>query len=328
MYGVPVKSLLDAGVHFGHRASRWNPKMERYIFGKRNLIHIIDLKHTLRGLMRACGFLENLASRGNTVLFVGTKRQAQNIVIAEASKVEMPFVAERWLGGTLTNFETIRSRLQRLEELETMETDGSLVGLSKKEIAAFLREKRKIFRNLHGIRKMGDIPGALVVVDPRKEKTAVREAQKMGIPTIAILDTDCDPDGVDIPIPANDDAVRSIQLLLGRLAEAITNGKKSHAQFIADEETRRADADRRRDEDRQTKLADQRKKASEQAELEKILAKAREERTRRRSSDARDGADAEGGEAPKADAPATPAAEAPAASEAPKEAPKAESSEG
>ncbi|MCB9833326.1 MAG: 30S ribosomal protein S2 [Planctomycetes bacterium] len=281
MYGVPVKTLLEAGVHFGHRASRWNPKMAPFIFGKRNLIHILDLKETLRGLIKACSFLQGMASEGHKILFVGTKRQAQNLVETEARKLEMPYVAERWLGGTLTNFTTIKSRVRRLEQLESMEQEGNFEGMSKSHMSRLMREKRKIFRNLDGIRKLDGLPGALVVVDPRKEKTAVNEAKKMGIPVVAILDTDCDPTLVDIPIPGNDDALRSIQVLLSKLSEAISNGRQAHAQFVAEEEKRRADENRKRDEQKKAKLETQKKKAAEQAELDKILKKAREERERR-----------------------------------------------
>lgn len=285
MYAVPVKTLLEAGTHFGHRASRWNPKMGPYIFGKRNLIHIIDLKQTLRGLLKACLFLQELSATGQQILFVGTKRQAQSVVIAEASKLGMPFVAERWLGGTLTNFEVVRSRLRRLEELEAQEAEGTSSGLSKKEVATIVREKRKIYRNLHGLRKMTNLPGAMIIVDPKKEKTAVREAQKMGIPTVALLDTDCDPTVIDIPVPGNDDALRSIQVLLGKIAEAIQNGQQAHQQFLAEEQKRRAEEEQRADQSRRAKAEEHKKKQAEQAELEKILKKAREERARRKSEE-------------------------------------------
>ncbi|MEZ6196483.1 MAG: 30S ribosomal protein S2 [Planctomycetota bacterium] len=281
MYEVPIKSLLEAGVHFGHRASRWNPKMGPYIFGKRNLIHIIDLQETLRGLFKACFFLQGVASEGKQILFVGTKRQAQDLVSEAAGKLGMPFVAERWLGGTLTNFETIRSRLRRLEELERMESDGTAEAMSKKELSRFSREKRKIFRNLHGIRDMNGLPGAMVIVDARKEKTAVAEARKMGIPTVAILDTDCDPTTVDIPIPGNDDALRSINVLLGQLVTAIEHGRSALQQNRQIEEKQRNKDDESRERERQQKVEDQRRRASEQQELEKILRKAREERAQR-----------------------------------------------
>ena len=285
MYAVPVKTLLEAGTHFGHRASRWNPKMAPYIFGKRNLIHIIDLKQTLRGLLKACLFLQQLAAQGESILFVGTKRQAQSVIGAEGDRLGMPFITERWLGGTLTNFDVIRTRLRRLEELEAMETDGTFDRMSKKEIAMIQREKRKIHRNLHGLRKMSGLPGAMVVVDPRREKTAVREAKKVGVPIIAVLDTDCDPEMIDIPIPGNDDALRSIQVLVGKIGEAIRNGQQAYQQFLAEEEKRRQDEESRADQARKQKLEDQKKRQSEQAELEKILKKAREERAKRQGEE-------------------------------------------
>jgi small subunit ribosomal protein S2 len=222
---VQVKELIEAGVHFGHRASRWNPKMRPYIYGKRNLIHIIDLRETLRGLLRAYKFLVQVASQGKLILFVGTKRQAKEIVERESKKTGMPYVCERWLGGSLTNFRTIRSRLQRLEELESLETTGMINTFSKKMISSLGRERKKIARNLEGMRTMDRIPEAMIVIDPHKEHIAVREAKKMGVTTIALIDTDSDPDTVDLPIPGNDDSIRSIELILSRLAAAIQEGR-------------------------------------------------------------------------------------------------------
>lgn len=222
---VQVKELIEAGVHFGHRASRWNPKMRPYIYGKRNLIHIIDLRETMRGLLRAAKYLAQIASQGKLILFVGTKRQAKELIEREAQRVGMPFVSERWLGGTLTNFRTIRSRLQRLQELEDLEASGQIHTFSKKMISSLTRERKKIHRNLAGIREMNRIPEALIVVDPRREHIAVREAKKMGVVTVALIDTDSDPDTVDLPIPGNDDSIRSIELVLTRLSQAIAEGK-------------------------------------------------------------------------------------------------------
>ena len=222
---VQVKELIEAGVHFGHRASRWNPKMRPYIYGKRNLIHIIDLRETLRGLLRATKYLTQIASQGKLILFVGTKRQAKETIEREAQRCGMPYVSERWLGGTLTNFRTIRSRLQRLQELEDLETSGAIHSYSKKMISALTRERRKIHRNLQGIREMTRIPEALIVVDPKREHIAVQEAKKMGVVTIALIDTDSDPDMVDLPIPGNDDSIRSIELIVSRLAQAILEGR-------------------------------------------------------------------------------------------------------
>jgi small subunit ribosomal protein S2 len=222
---IVVKDLIDAGVHFGHRASRWNPKMKPYIYGKRNLIHIIDLKETVRGLLRAGKFFNRVASTNGLILFVGTKRQAAETIVEEAGRCGMPFVTERWLGGTLTNFRTIRSRLERLEELESILEGEQAASYSKKMIATLTRERRKIDRNLSGIRHMNRLPEALLVVDPHREHIAVAEARKLGIKIVALLDTDCDPDLVDLPIPGNDDSMRSIELILKRLADAIGEGR-------------------------------------------------------------------------------------------------------
>jgi small subunit ribosomal protein S2 len=220
-----VKDFIDAGVHFGHRASRWNPKMKPYIYGKRNLIHIIDLKETVRGLLRAIKFFNRVAASGGLILFVGTKRQAADTIIQQCNRSGMPYVTERWLGGTLTNFRTIRSRLQRLEELETTLDGEQALSYSKKMISTLNRERRKIERNLSGIRHMNRLPEALLVIDPRREHIAVAEARKLGIKVVALLDTDCDPDLIDLPIPGNDDSMRSIELVVIRLADAILEGK-------------------------------------------------------------------------------------------------------
>jgi small subunit ribosomal protein S2 len=253
---VDVKQLLDAGVHYGHRASRWNPKMRPYIYGKRNLIHIIDLRETVRGLLRSYRYLSQVVSRGQLVLFVGTKRQAKEIVEREACRCGMPYVSERWLGGTLTNFRTIRARLNRLKELESMwlpagdnparyDMQQYIAGLmtdagkmdytkapetapirnySKKMVATLSRELLKIRRNLLGIRDMNRLPDALVIVGPNREHIAIQEAKRMGVTTVALIDTDSDPDPVDLPIPGNDDSIRSIEVILGKLSDAILEG--------------------------------------------------------------------------------------------------------
>lgn len=220
-----VKELVEAGVHYGHRASRWNPKMRPYIYARKNLIHIIDVRETVRGLLRAKKYLAQISSQGSLVLFVGTKRQAADAVGAEAQRCGMPFVNDRWLGGTLTNFRTIRSRLGRLEELEDIMNTDKINSYSKKMQSALTREHRKMFRNLNGIRTMNRLPECLVIVDPKKEKNAVSEAQKLSIPTVALIDTDCDPDRVDLPIPGNDDSMRSIELIMKMLSDAIVAGK-------------------------------------------------------------------------------------------------------
>ncbi|MEK7484503.1 MAG: 30S ribosomal protein S2 [Planctomycetota bacterium] len=233
---IQVKDLLEAGVHFGHRVSRWNPKMKPYIYGKRNLIHIINLKETIRGLVRAYNFLLKLTSQGGEVLLVGTKRQAKIVVLDEAKRSGMPYVTERWLGGTLTNFSTIRERLKRLQDLQSLEDSGAIEGYSKKMQSSLAREKKKISRNLSGILSMGKIPDALIIIDQRREKNALLEAEKLGIPVICILDTDGDPDLVDICIPGNDDAMRSIQVLLMKLTDAIVAGRKVYAESGAAQE--------------------------------------------------------------------------------------------
>jgi small subunit ribosomal protein S2 len=219
-----VKELIDAGVHFGHRSSRWNPKMKPYIYGKRNQLHIIDVKQTLRGLLVAKKFITQVVAGGKDVLFVGTKRQARKSIQKHADRVEMHWVNDRWLGGTLTNFREIRRRLGRLFELEQLEADGLLDQYSKKEGSRLRREMRKIQRNLGGLRKMEKFPGVLVVVDQVHEMIAIREAKKAGIPVICLLDTDGDPEVVDIPIPGNDDAMRSIEVIVRELADAVQAG--------------------------------------------------------------------------------------------------------
>ena len=219
-----VRQLVNSGIHFGHRASRWNPKMKPYIFGKRNTIHIIDIRETVKGLLRAKRYIIKVVSSGEDVIFVGTKRQARLQIKAHATRVGMPWVTDRWLGGTLTNFRTIRSRLARLEELEVAEADGTALQYSKKMIAKRTRERRKILRNLQGIREMNRLPGAVIVVDVHRERNAVLEARKLGIPTICLIDTDSDPDFADIPIPGNDDAIRAIDTILQHLADAVEEG--------------------------------------------------------------------------------------------------------
>ena len=236
---VDVKEIIQAGVHFGHRVSRWHPKMEPFIFGKRNLIHIIDVRETLKGVVRACNFLAQISAQGSQVVFVGTKRQAKSIVQREAERSENHYVAERWLGGSLTNLHTIRKRLKRLVELEALEETGEIEQHSKKQVSRLRRERRKIFTNLNGLRKMEKIPAALIAVDIRREHIAIREARKCGIPVIALVDTDCDPGLVDIVIPGNDDAFRSIEIILGALADALLAGKEKYAMVQAEEEKKK-----------------------------------------------------------------------------------------
>lgn len=219
-----VQELIEAGVHFGHRSSRWNPKMAPYIYGRKNLIHILDVRETIRGLLRAKKFLRQVSSAGGQILFVGTKRQAAEPIERESIRCRMPFVSERWLGGTLTNFRTIRSRLGRLEELERIRSGSEIETYSKKMQSALNREFRKMYRNLNGLRTLSRLPEVLVIVDPNKEKNAVREAQALGIATVALIDSDCDPDLVDLPIPGNDDGIRSIEIIVRHLADAVAEG--------------------------------------------------------------------------------------------------------
>jgi len=220
-----MKDLLEAGVHFGHQTKRWNPKMKEFIFGERNGIYIIDLNKTVKKFKNAEDFVTNLAADGKTVLFVGTKRQAQDVISEEAQRCGMYYVNQRWLGGLLTNFSTIQRSLGRLRDLEAMVTDGRYDTITKKEIARNEKEKRKLLKNLEGIRNMARLPDAIFVVDTRKEKIAVDEARKLKIPVIGIVDTNCDPDEVDFVIPGNDDALRAIRLFASRIADAVVGGR-------------------------------------------------------------------------------------------------------
>ncbi len=226
-----VRELLDAGIHFGHRCSRWNPKMGPFIYGRREAIHVIDIRETVRGLLRGKKYITRTVGNGGDLLFVGTKRQAREIVQRHAERCSMHFVTERWLGGTLTNFRTIRSRLQRLEELESLVASPQWEsGYSKKMKAQLARELQKIQRNLAGVRRMNRLPAALIVIDVRKEINAVREARALGIPTICLIDTDSDPDFADIPIAGNDDAMRGIEIIVRELADAVLEGMKARPE--------------------------------------------------------------------------------------------------
>ena len=228
-----ARELISAGVHFGHGVSRWNPKMAPFIYTKRGNIHIIDVKKTLAGLLIAKQLLMRVVASGKDVVFVGTKRQAQKTVEAAAKKCGMHYVSQRWLGGTLTNFRTIRSRLQRLEQLEAMAESGALEKESKKQASRLKRQMRKIKANLEGIRRMSQIPGAMVVVDAKKEHLALREAAKLGIPTVGIIDTDSNPDTLDVAIPANDDSIRAVDLMINELADAVAAGRTMMAGSAA-----------------------------------------------------------------------------------------------
>jgi small subunit ribosomal protein S2 len=224
-----MKSLLEAGVHFGHETKRWNPKMKKYIFGAKNKVYIIDLEKTRAAITRACDFLRKTAAEGSSVLFVGTKKQAQEIIKEEAGRCGMFHVTQRWLGGMLTNFQTIKKSIKRLDDLERMKEDGTFAKLSKKEVSQLNKEAFKLNKNLEGIRTMGKLPKAMFVVDSKKEEIAIKEARKGGVKIVALVDTNCDPDLIDYPIPGNDDAIRSIKLITGLVADSILSGRQEFA---------------------------------------------------------------------------------------------------
>jgi len=230
MANTLVQDLIEAGIHFGQRASGWNPKMGPYIYGKRNGIHIIDIKETIKGLLLAKKFITKTVAEGRDVCFVGTKRQAKNVLETRVPDVKMHYVTERWLGGTLTNFRTIRLRLKRLDELEQIEQNDNFASYSKKMESTLKREKKKIARNLEGIRHMEKLPGVMVVIDVKNEVTALKEARKLGIPTICLIDTDGDPELTDIPIPGNDDSMRSIDVVVRELCLAVADGRNLRTQ--------------------------------------------------------------------------------------------------
>ncbi len=223
---VTMKELLEAGVHFGHQVKRWNPKMKKYIFGERNGIYIIDLQKTLKGLESAYSYVRQVASTGAGVLLVGTKKQAQDSIFEEAQKASAFYINQRWLGGMLTNFRTIRKSIERLKKIEAMKEDGTLDLLTKKESTAFEKEREKLSRNFSGIKEMKELPGIIFIIDPKKEKIGVAEANKLAIPIVAVVDTNCDPDEIDHVIPGNDDAIRAIKLLTSKIADAVMEGRE------------------------------------------------------------------------------------------------------
>lgn len=256
MATIAMRDMLEAGAHFGHQTRRWNPKMKPYIFGARNGIYIIDLQQTVSLFDRAYERVANLVARGEKVLFLGTKKQAQDIVAEEAKRGGQFYVNNRWLGGMLTNFKTIKQGIDRLRALEKMTTDGTFDRLPKKEVVQLTRELQKLEKNLAGIRDMNKLPGALFVIDPKREHIAVDEAKRLGIPIIALVDTNCDPDGIEYLIPANDDAIRSIKLFTGRMADACAEGNARHQEYLRskggdgkDEEAPKADRGDRGDRD-------------------------------------------------------------------------------
>ena len=238
---ISMKQLLEAGVHFGHQTRRWNPKMKEYIFTERNGIYIIDLQKTVKKIDEAYYFVRDLAMDGKSILFVGTKKQAQESIEQEAKRCEMFYVNQRWLGGMLTNFKTIQGRIAQLRKIEKMEADGDVAFLPKKEVIKLKAEQEKLEKNLGGIKDMKKLPGALFVVDPRKEHIAILEAQTLGIPVVAIVDTNCDPDEADYPIPGNDDAIRAVKLIASKMADAVLEGKQG--EQMADEEAPAAEAE-------------------------------------------------------------------------------------
>lgn len=233
MSTVTMKQMLEAGVHFGHQTKRWNPKMKPYIFGARNGIYIIDLQQTVAYWRRAYDFISDLAGRGEKVLFVGTKKQAQDVVADEATRSGMYFVNNRWLGGTLTNFKTVKQSIERLRNIERMATDGTFDKLPKKEVLMLTKERAKLERSLGGIKDMARLPGAVFIVDPKKEHIAVAEANRLQIPVVAVVDTNCDPDMIDYVIPGNDDAIRSIKLFTQNIAEACVEGNMRHQESLS-----------------------------------------------------------------------------------------------
>ncbi len=237
-----MKQLLEAGVHFGHQTRRWNPKMDRYIFTERNGIYIIDLQKTVKKIDEAYNFLKELSASGKTVLFVGTKKQAQEAVKDEAIRSDSFYINQRWLGGTLTNFETIQKSINRLKELETMEAKGTFEVLPKKEVIILKKEMERLEKFLSGIKEMKKLPGALFVIDPRKERIAIAEARKLKIPIVGIVDTNCDPDEIDYVIPGNDDAIRAVKLITARIADAVIEGKEGVSEGESVEETEKPEA--------------------------------------------------------------------------------------
>ena len=239
---VTMKELLESGVHFGHQVKRWNPKMKKFIFGERNGIHIIDLQKTSKMLDDAYNFIKDISNRGEAVLFVGTKKQSQDAISEEAQRAASFFVNQRWLGGVLTNFKTIRLSIEKLKKIEKMKEDGTYELLPKKEVAKYEGERMRLEKNLGGIKEMSSLPGAVFVVDPKKENIAVAEARKLLIPVVALVDTNCDPDEIDHSIPGNDDAIRAIKLITSKIADAVLDGKSILDKALLEESSRRQEA--------------------------------------------------------------------------------------
>ncbi len=250
---VTMKDLLEAGVHFGHQVKRWNPKMKKYIFGQRNGIYIIDLQKTVKMFEDAYNFIKDISSKGETVLFVGTKKQAQDVIIEEARRAQSFYVNQRWLGGMLTNFTTVKQGIDKLKKIEKMKEDGTYDLLTKKEVAKYEAERMRLEKNLSGVKEMSKLPGAVFIVDPKKESIGVAEAKKLSVPIVGLVDTNCDPDDIDYVIPGNDDAIRSIKLITSKMAEAILEGKSILNKTISDTSEKASIAEKIVEEEKQEK---------------------------------------------------------------------------
>lgn len=235
---ITMKQLLEAGVHFGHQTKRWDPKMKPFIFGARNGIHIIDLQKTVHLFKEACKFVKENTAKGETILFVGTKKQAQDAIVEEAKRCGMFYINQRWLGGTLTNFKTVKQSIARLKKIEQMKTDGTFDALTKKEVSLLEKEREKLERTIGGIKEMDKLPGAIFIIDSKKEEIAISEAKKLGITIVAVVDTNCDPTGMDYIIPGNDDAIRAIRLFAQKVADAVVEGKQGTEEVVATEVAR------------------------------------------------------------------------------------------
>ncbi|MBI5408452.1 MAG: 30S ribosomal protein S2 [Nitrospirae bacterium] len=250
---VTMKELLEAGVHFGHQVKRWNPKMKKYIFGQRNGIYIVDLQKTVKMFEDAYNFVKDLSSRGNSVLFIGTKKQAQDVVIEEAQRSQSYYVNQRWLGGMLTNFTTVKQGIEKLKKIEKMKEGGTYELLTKKEVARYETERMRLDKNLSGVKEMSDLPGAVFIIDPRKESIAVAEAKKLSIPLVALVDTNCDPEDIDYVIPGNDDAIRSIKLIASKIADAVLEGKNILNKTAQETSEKAAIEEKKAEEEKQEK---------------------------------------------------------------------------
>ncbi|MBI5055865.1 MAG: 30S ribosomal protein S2 [Nitrospirae bacterium] len=250
---VTMKELLEAGVHFGHQVKRWNPKMKKYIFGQRNGIYIVDLQKTVKMFEEAYNFVKNISVRGESVLFVGTKKQAQDVIIEEAQRAGSYFVNQRWLGGMLTNFSTVKQGIEKLKKIEKMKEDGTYELLTKKEVSKYEMERIRLDKNLSGVKNLTGLPGAIFIVDPKKESIAIAEAKRLSIPIVALVDTNCDPDDIDYVIPGNDDAIRSIKLISSKIAEAVLEGKNILNKAAQESSEKEAIAEKVAEEEKQAK---------------------------------------------------------------------------